>query len=523
MVGVSLAVAPAMGLAGQRSERVAEWLGAPAGDVVQQFAAHISATGDPDLFLDLSEWFDGFADRDEGWLWLRETLAVLDTLPKRGARPGAVPRPAAQLLRALGLKSADNALPAFGHGLAGTACTGVEAWRRYPPRLQRTLGEALVWSLDGSGERCLLSADGETLLVMAKNRHDLATPFIRFADGRWERLPVDASIERVWMTHLSDNGKVLIGNYQPDPTGEQHSYRYTAETGFETLLVNSQAFAASHGSADGNTAVGWVYGSAGRAFDELLPAVWRAGQGMVINRPGQAAWGVASRASADGSVVVGQWRQGPGGVQPFAWSEASGAVDVGGTFNSLTWRAVSPDGREGFFTANTRENTTDMTYHWRWGHEVKRCEDAGGAPIKNGYSCSRRADAVVGLAKSPDDATAFTAQIWTADNACKEVDLGSGWSRLAVERVGPQGQWLCIRASRNDDHGWYIWREGTPLQKQPGPIGIGSANFNVAAVSKPDQPEDLVLFCKCIWSEEGHTRLTPLSQEQLPPDPTSIR
>ena len=39
-------------LAVQRSERVR---GAPAGEVLQQFATHMTDTTDPDLYLDLSE------------------------------------------------------------------------------------------------------------------------------------------------------------------------------------------------------------------------------------------------------------------------------------------------------------------------------------------------------------------------------------------------------------------------------------------------------------------------------------
>lgn len=520
-VAVVLKTAHAVALAVQRSERVSAWLGEPAGQVLQQFATHITDTADPDLYLDLSEWFDGHASPEEGWQWLRNTIATLDSPPRRGARPGSVPRTAAQLLRSLELKGADHALPWFGQAMAGTACKGIEAWRRYPPRPQRKPDDHLAWSLEGGGERCLISADGETMVVLAKNRQDLATPIIRSADGQYARLPLDASTGRFWMTGLSASGEVLLGSREYGLMAEVDTYRYSAESGFETLTVEGKNFVGVALSADGNTAVGYVHGDETRSHDKVLPAIWHRGKEQLIARPGQASSGQASLVSADGMVVVGKRSQGHRSDQPFAWSEPSGVLELGGDFNALNWRAISPDGRAGIFRANTAEDKTDMTYRWTWDQGVRRCDDAQGEPLKEGHACSTRADAVVGLTKDPEDRTAFTAHVWKADGPYQQVDLGSGWSTLLIVRVGPQGTWFCFRGTRNGDHGVYVWHDGKPMERLNLPHHLGAAFFSVAAASDPGQPGDLVMLCKSS-SPDGHTRLTSLSQERLPLDPTRI-
>ena len=520
-VGVVLKTAHAVALAVQRSERVSAWLGEPAGQVLQQFAAHITDTADPELYLDLSEWFDEHANQEEGWQWLRNTIATLDSPPRRGARLDSVPRTAAQLLRSLELKSADHALPWFGQGMAGTACKGIEAWRRYPPRPERKADDHLAWSLEGGGERCLISADGETMVVLAKNRQDLATPIIRSADGKYARLPLDTSTGRFWMTGLSANGKVLLGSREYGLMAETHTYRYSVETGFETLTVEEKNFVGVALSADGNTAVGYVHSDVARSHDKVLPAVWHRGKEQVIAQPGQASLGHASLVSADGTVVVGKWHQGPRSTQPFAWSESSGALDLGGDFNALNWRAISPDGRAGIFRANTVEDRTDMTYRWTWDQGVRRCDDAQGEPLKEGYACSTRADAVVGLTKDPDDRTAFTAHVWKADGPYQQVDLGAGWSTLGIERVGPRGTWFCFRGTRSGDHGVYVWHDSKPLQKLDLPPVLSTAFFSVSAASDPARPGDLVMLCKSS-SPDHHTLLAPRNQELLPVDPTRI-
>jgi probable HAF family extracellular repeat protein len=253
-------------------------------------------------------------------------------------------------LQVLGALPGGSATLGLAVSADGAVCAG-QGQSTFGWRACRWAGAAAedLGSLGGGSQANAVNSDGAVVVGWAVTATGIHA-FRWTSAGGMQDLGALPGALNSYAYAVSGDGSVVVGYGETAGGGSPHAFRWTSVGGMEDLgTLAGSSSVATGASADGSVIVGDAYSGGGFAWR------WTRETGMVSlgALPGDAS-STAADVSADGSTVVGMSTGGAGGV-PFIWTQERGIEDLEARLQSLglnlagwtdgmTVSAVSTDG-----------------------------------------------------------------------------------------------------------------------------------------------------------------------------------